>query len=433
MLVTSMKNIGHKIIMIAIAAALLVPIVATSASATPMSSSQTESMGQEEMGDHPWNWTYGSMWHDDMQYMNGQVQSQEAMEQAMEMLQEGKRKGLFAALTYSDGMAIGGYISFQIDETTGTINDYTILTESEDITIFEGIEIQDFDVQDLRVQGSVFQVSNETIQVIVHDNPTGMFHAVSNDTGMTISFRVAEGIQISDGVPECLGCDDFESVLVYSDEFYGILYTDEGTITVDSDGDDNYINITTAKDHVIFRMKPVFSHNGMDDQIMQAMMKNRIAGEISLIVRDGCAVTNTMEYQNHFRIRAMEAEQNRIVLQVSSENHEGKVVIVNMDRETLRTQDREIEVRLDGLGVEPTDNPLEVLYASGAEMDDCRYMLVETEDSVQLLVYVPSFSTHLLSIESILPGEEIFGLPGVLAIVGAVSIVGVAAVFIRKK
>ena len=379
----------------------------------------------------------GHMWKDGTGFMNGD--GQDMQERMQEMMQEGKKYALFDQFSYANGSADGYFVAFRLNETTGTITDYSLKTEDGPVLIFESIGIADFAPADPEVHGAVMLFGNETIQIIVHDNPTGMYHVVANNTEATVSFKIAEGMnvtQISLG-PGNEPSDQRNALMISNNDVEGIITTDDGSIVVENGLSGTYINVTFVDDHAMFRAKPTFPHRHMHDEqaMLEAIVRNRMACEISLIVRNGSAMYDIMEYQHQFRMTVTQAEQNRITLQVSSEDHAGKVILMNMDRLTMETKNGQVTVKIDGKGVRASTNPLEVLYASGSSDEDAVYTVLQNADSSQLLVYVPSFSTHVLSIESLIPGAEIFGIAGIAAVIGAVVVVGSAAtvLFIKRK
>jgi len=418
-----------------LAAVMFVSLFAATVSADGSASGQGNAMMNGQDGDG----MSGHMWKDGSGFMDGEGSDQEMQERMQEMMQAGKKYGLFDQFSYADGIADGYFVAFRLNETDGTITDYVLETEDGPVAIFESIEIADFAPSVPEVHGAVMILQNDTVQIIVHDNPTAMYHVVANDTETTVSFKVAEGMsvaEISAGPGEGPG-DQREALMISNGEVEGIITTDDGSIVVDAGAYGTYVNVTFLDDHAMFRAKPAFAHRHMHNEqaMMQAIIQNRMACEISLMVRNGSAMYDIMEYQHEFRMTVMQAEQNRVMLQVSSENHEGRVILMNMDQLTMETKNGEVAVKLDGKNVRSSTNPLEVLYATGSNESDAVYTVLQIDDASQVLVYVPSFSTHIISIESILPGAEIFGIAGVVAIVSAVAIVGVAtfALFTKKR
>ena len=409
-----------------------------------MSGSSGMGMGESggnNMGNngHMWNWTENDMWQDGMGYMHSGGDDQNMREHMEEMMGEGMRYALFSELQYADGVANGTFVHFLLNESTGTVTNYSLKTPSGVVKIFDSIEVKDFNPSSLKVQGAVMLLRNESVQVIAHDNPTGMYHVVANDTLTTVSFKVAEGINVNQIalLSDDHGDHSREAVIISAGSVQGVIASDEGPLSVETGSAGTYVNVTFFEDHVMFRAKPVFAHGNMNNEqaMLQAIIQNRMACELSLMVRNGNAMYDIMEYQHQFRMRVMEAERNRVVIEVSSPNHEGKVILMNMDMQTMETKKGQMTVKLDGAAVRWTANPLDVLYATGSNSSDALYTVLNGGETSQLLIYVPSFSVHVLNVQSVMPGMEIFGIAGIAAGLAAVAVVGAAAVviFVRRK
>jgi hypothetical protein len=413
----------------------------------------SDSMGQGNGSGHDKQWKDNS----DSNGNNGKGNGHDGLE-------EGYHKQLFGHFNLTDGVADGKFISFRFNESSGNVSDYALRNDSGAVTFFDSIQILGFAPSSVSMHGSIMLVQNSTIQAIIHDNPTGMYHVVSNETNTTVSFLLASGMsafplssevkeeqeheqnetEIEDndtvGLNNAAFSEDVDhdlsiAVAILGNGAYGVIATDEGNITINTMENGTYVNVTMSYDHVMFRAKPVFSHHHMnDDAILQAISEGRVAGEISLVLKDGVTSYDTMEYRDQFRIHLMNAEQDRIQLQVEDQEHQGRVVIVNVDDGTLDIQKGEISLELDGVPIKATTNPLEVLYADGSEPSDAIYCVIESDGVSQFLVYVPSFSVHQLTVSSLGAMDALLSTMGIVAIIGALAVVGVAGfMMLRRK
>ena len=367
-----------------------------------------------------------------------------------EGVEEGYRKHFFGHFNLTDGVADGKFITFAFDESSGDVSDYALRSNSGEVTFFDSIQIIGFAPSSVSLHGSVMLVRNASVQAIIHDNPTGMFHVVSNETNTTVSFLLASGMNALPLSPEVeeereqerendMVSEDVDhhlavAVAIIGNGAYGVIATDEGNITIDATSHGTYVNVTISYDHAMFRAKPVFSHHHMnEDAILQAISEGRVAGEISLVLRDGVTSYDTMEYRNQFRIQLLSAERDRIQLRVEDQEHRGQVVILNIDKGTFDSQKGELRLELDGATIKATTNPLEVLYADGSAPSDAVYCVIESDGVSQFLVYVPSFSVHQLSVSSLGPMDALLSLMGIVAIVGALALVAVAGFLMLKR
>ena len=89
----------------------------------------------------------------------------------------------------------------------------------------------------------------------------------------------------------------------------------------------------------MFRMKPAFAkgHMALDDAVQDAVANGKVAGELSLTVQNGSAMFDLMQYRMGFSMQVQQANQNHIRLEVSSNEPEGKVAIINLDQGTFDT------------------------------------------------------------------------------------------------
>jgi hypothetical protein len=371
-------------------------------------------------------------------------------------VEKGIKKQLFGHFNVTDGVVDGKFITFAFEESSGNVSDYALRNGSGEVTFFDSIQILGFTPSNISQHGSVMLVMNSSIQVIIHDNPTGMFHVVSNETNTTISFLLAPGMSalplsplVWEGrqaerngtevddlnmVPEEEDEDLGIAVAILGNGAYGVIATDEGNITIDDTENGIFVNVTVSLDHVMFRAKPVFSHHYMNQNaILQAISEGRVAGELSMVLVDGVATYDTMEYRDQFQIHLMSAERDRIQLQVEDLEHRGKVVILNVDEGAFNSQKGELRLELDGVAIRSTTNPLEVLYEDGGEASDAVYCVIESDGVSQFLVYVPSFSAHQLTLTSLGPMDALLSVMGIVAIVGALAIVSIAGILVLRR
>jgi hypothetical protein len=346
---------------------------------------------------------------------------------------EGFKKHFFGHFNLTDGVADGKFITFAYDESSGNVNDYALRNGTGDVTFFDSIQILGFTPSDASQHGAVLLVQNDTVQLIIHDNPTGLYHVVSNESNTTVSFLLAPGmsaIQLSsedEDASEVLDHDLAIAVAVFGNGAYGVIATDKGNLTIDDADHCTYVNVTLSYDHVVFRAKPVFSHHHMnEDAILAAISEGRIACEFSLVLRNGVTSYDTVEYRDQFHLQLLNTERDRIQIQVEDQEHRGKVVILNVDQGTFDSHKGELRLELDGVPIKSTTNPLEVLYADGSDASDAIYCIMESEGVSQFLVYIPSFSIHQLSLSSLGPMDSLTSSMGMVAVIGALAIVVVA-------
>jgi len=179
-------------------------------------------------------------------------------------------------------------------------------------------------------------------------------------------------------------------------------------------------------------MTPFFSTMGAAKELLveSALENGQIAAEAAIMHRDGDTICVDQSYQHQYRMRLLTAHQNMIQLEVSSQLHQGKVMMVKFDRQTIDASDG-VRVLLDGQEVRASDSIGEVLQATGSQMQDASYCLIDNGEEFTLLAYVPSFSTHVMEIEA--DSESDLIIPITLVGLGLVAtLLVIIAIMIRK-
>jgi len=378
------------------------------------------------------------MWKDQSGYMNGGGhQNAQQMQETMQfMMGNGMKMGFFGRLNYSDGVAEGRFIAFHLNESTGVITDYQMKRNSVLVNVFDSLSVDGFIPTNISTYGSVMSIRNASVIIIIHDNPTAMFHVVANGT-VQVTMDLASGLNVS-SIPSPYDSAEVldHALLVHGKGVHALIGTDHTSLNISGTPLDYVVKAQLADDHLMFRSKPLLvRHHWMhEDALERALERHRLGAEMSLMVYQGNALYETMEYDRALSLQVIKAERNRIQLQVSSDEHQGKVILVNLDRDTLDVIKGTPTVRLDGSSIRQTSNPLEVLEANGSTAGDAVYCIVSSGDVAQVMVYVPSFSTHEISIESALPLDQVAGLAGIMAVGGALAVIAVAAlVLVRRK
>lgn len=371
-----------------------------------------------------------SVGEDGLTFMPGNKSMTPAEQQLKirEMCQQGVVHKMFGEITYSDGEASGYFIEFNYDEETGRITDYQVRTGETYIEVFRWIELVGFSPEGMMVQGAVLNQYNDTARMIVHNNPTAMIHVAVNSSSVELSMALADGLEVADIEP---AGDLDAAVRLDTDSLHAVIGVSNGTLTVDEVGNVTLVNITVNEGQAFFRARPFFTMMGVENEelIENAIMNGKIAAEVALMYRDGNGICIEQTYHHQFRMQVLSLNQNRIQLEVSAENHEGKVLMLKFDRETFNASGG-IKVTIDGNEVKSSTTIDGVLEASGSEIEDARYYIYDNGQEYVLLTYIPSFSTHTLAIETA-SGTDIT-VPALIGLALAIVILVVIVALVRK-
>ena len=172
------------------------------------------------------------------------------------------------------------------------------------------------------------------------------------------------------------------------------------------------------------------------DRLNEAIKNDKIALETSFSIKDE-KVSNEVNYYNeNIETKLLLADKNQgiIKIEVSSDDPEGKVVMIDLDEEFLSVSDfNEILVKFDDEVINHTYDINNVLGTS----NEALFHLISGEKGVGLLVYVPSFSKHTISVEKqvqnivVVPGTSEVNklLPTAMAV--GITVLG-AVVLVRR-
>jgi hypothetical protein len=92
-----------------------------------------------------------------------------------------------------------------------------------------------------------------------------------------------------------------------------------------------------------------------------------------------------------------------------------------------------LSIAIDGTVVRFVGNPVDVLYASGSSSGDAAYSVVNGNGTNQIMIYVPHFSAHEVTIDNIAVSSELASPLAVGVVLGAVALVGIAAVALLRR
>ncbi|MFP4545726.1 MAG: hypothetical protein ACLFPN_02620 [Methanomassiliicoccales archaeon] len=362
------------------------------------------------------------------------LNNSEIAERMRQMAQEGVAHNMFGPMDASNGTVGGHFVQFQHDQENGDLINYSVLAGEEYLQLFDSVLVEGFQPENDSMQGSIMTQSNDSVKMIVHNNPTCMIHLGGNNT--TVSFQLSNGTSAEEVEMEG---DLDRSFKITNQEVAGFIGVGNGSMALDEGN--HTLNVTIKEGQAFFRMTPSFAPSGpSEDQqrIEDALSQGRVAAEMSVMVRDGDSMGIGQHFQDEYRMNLVSAEPDNVSTEISSERPEGKVAIIKFDPETLNAS-KGLELKMDGSEVAEAESLDEVLSATGSQTEDARYFLVDGEENHQVAVYVPNFSTHALDLTteaesgSALDGD---GLPLLtVGLIAAVALVGIIAVtvYLRRK
>jgi len=302
----------------------------------------------------------------------------------------------------NNGAVTGRFVNFSFDENGG-MQDFTV----NNVMVFQEISYENETVGNYRVMGPVFMYwgvqiqgfpsgfgdngfpempgMNETMAwkfIHVHDNPAGVLHIVEHGSD-AVKFTLAQGVNATlvNSTVELSGAVD-AYILVAN----GAVSVESGEITVRT-GINNGTTSIVFLEPGHWKIPRKIRH-----RIMEGIREGKVGGEMYI----GAKGTDFVNYSYQMRASVQVEKQNHIQIKVSSEEHQGKVMVINADKDMLQYDEHHrIVVKFDGNRAKEVS--VDEVMQGGTE---AKYAVVDNGDSVSILVYIPHFSEHTIDVES---------------------------------
>jgi len=166
-----------------------------------------------------------------------------------------------------------------------------------------------------------------------------------------------------------------------------------------------------------------------DENIQNGIKNRKVSGIYNVHNRN---VSHAI-LEKGFEILPQVLESGRIEIKVRADFTEGRLVVLNINESNLRELG-EFEILFDELKIDRMDAE-KIIDHTG---DKAVYALVETDDGIQLMVYIPHFSEHSIAIQSAAVEESDSEFSGSVLVMGMVlgvmvGIIGLGYVQKREK
>ncbi len=218
-------------------------------------------------------------------------------------------------------------------------------------------------------------------------------------------------------------------VTLTNDNFYGTV-TGPKEIILQDDG------LVTQKG-VVFRGMPLYPNEETPTEniltVEDAILTGELGGEITIVKKEGIIEWISTTYANNVSIRVDNKTTTSTKTQLvvaGDERGTGKTIKVNIGQNVLSPQD--LEVRFDGQKIPLADNLTDVLNPNDDGLQP-EYVMVEisggTSNEFFLLVSVPHFSEHLITLESLQENPFMVGL----SLISAFTVLALATWVVIKR
>lgn len=314
----------------------------------------------------------------------------------------------------------GNFIAF--DLTSDGLANFTY----GDAPVFDRVTVPGLVMDESRAHGARVDIEGEVddddVEFKLHDTPTSLIK-------IEIRGSAHLEIELAGNVTPSI---DGRTVNVVGPEFKGVLWADEGRLTVN--GSTIHADGRAEVKYMTARGPRSGDGQAADaaEEITQAASKGRVGAEVRAF-RQGGQFRSEVAELSDVSVMASQSRDGVLML-VSSDNETGRTIVAHVDRSALPGNASGMEVRFDGEPIELADDLADVLDPSndnGAE-----YVILEGQGGVQVLVSVPSFSTHTVEVAG-LPGAEVLtqlSLTQIATALGAAAVtVALAATVAAKR
>ena len=312
---------------------------------------------------------------------------------------EKKPKTQMKFMAEDDDKLNGKYVSFEYNDSTGEITNFTLGATP----VFSSILIDDWSPV-IKHSGSEirFEMKSksdndddedgvERITLEIHDNPNGLIKVDVKGT-RNVKFVLADDISGK--------VNDPKNAVNLSGELNGTLVQighEDGTVDFSKDGNKNFTaNVTDAK--LMFRTHPVTvmtqAQSNHRSRVTTGIMAGDVGAEVDIEDRDS---SSTVVYDS-LNISITQVENNTVSINISSELSQGTTVSLSVSSDILEVmQEENVTILFDGEQIQMADNYDDIMNPND---DDgaAEYLVVVGSEDVEVLVSIPHFSAHSITI-----------------------------------
>ncbi|HVL88460.1 MAG TPA: hypothetical protein VM681_10735, partial [Candidatus Thermoplasmatota archaeon] len=330
---------------------------------------------------------------------------------------------------YADGVAMGQHVKFHLDERTGDVTRYTV----EGTSVFYGMSVRGGNpILDVQNHGWLF-ARGRVAAYGFHDGPGGgIAVAACGAQEAGVVFKLADGVFAKQGDGE----------VYLGGAFHGV-FTGKGAVRLSVSDNGREVLAKIAASNVrcepnggqephhalLFHGRPAQFRDEPEPLVSakaRAIAERRLGAEAEITAD---AQLRTVDYTG-VEVRLREAVSGRAILTVDSPQHEGKIVTFRLPRAILSVMaPEEVSVLFDG-GDARMAASFEDLQRGGPES---KFVVVIAANHVEVLVWVPHFSVHEITIQSV-ASASIVGSPAWIGVaVGGAAIAAAACLTLRGR
>lgn len=343
--------------------------------------------------------------------------------------------GLFASFTYTEGQVVGHYMQFEYDEAEGgTIYAWFARGGWPPVLFMSAIRIEAFmPVAPPSTEGPTFTASGYLVDVIAHDDPTGLLEIRNRGVPRTVTLELpASATNISQSHTPASSPVSSLTYSVGSNQ--ARLLLGEGSFVVDGTTVTAHM---ASLDLLLFKAVPAFSPFKAEwKAVLDAIASGAVVAEIDLVARRGGGwMENLAQYRVDVAAAAVNVIPRNASVFVTSPRPISAVVLLGFDSATMPLDPTDLlEVHANGFAIALAQDTLATFYAPLAERPTPMYSILPLPETI-LAVYLPSLTSVAVEVRSLEPPPPpaYLDVSSQIAMVAALAVVSVAAALIFRR
>ncbi len=314
----------------------------------------------------------------------------------------------------------GSFVSFEAYD--GGFRDHK-LESTDNITLFEKVSVEDFKLFEENSHGARYVLEGDGAEIEIFDNPSALFKMELRpvESKRNVSFSLGDMTIQKEGTQRIdFSFDSYErsASLVLIEP----VKSEENFAEI-QDGHINY----TLKEKTTFLFN-IESENEQEreqfsNEFKGAIAEGKIGGQFRVESANDQIKQMSVSYRDVNMMGQMKNERT-LEMMVSSETlgKEGTVLTIDVSSSVMDIKSAEdINLKFDGKNAFLADD-----FSDLESADDPAYLIMVGEEGAQLLVRVPEFSTHSITVEYLegvteeYLGSLVYYIPSALLSIGLV-------------
>lgn len=311
------------------------------------------------------------------------------------------------AVDAEERRAEGEFVSFSYNATG--LQGFSV----GDVELFDLVLLNGTLTAPARQAGAQIRLESEGFRMVAHDN-VGAVTRIHADRPVRLDF--ADGVR--------LAIDDGTKVTFAADGLAGKVLARNLTLRGHS--------VTLSGEALFQVVGPRGDFDREREHLEKAIEKRAIGVEASFGPADGDVVDDVVSYGN-VTLKRIKAEKGELTVQVDGHGLDGRVIVLNVDGRVIGAASKDqLRMTYDNETIAEAANLTDVLDPDDDGLHAEWYVVWDPEvEAFQVIVSVPHYSVHTLSLTTVFPLPPPSVVLGVVA--GVALLVPCAMLLFRRK